>query len=209
MSLGLAAKKRVAIFGGAFDPFHKGHSAVIRHLLDEDKLDRVIVVPSGDRPDKPDVSSAVQRLAMTCIGVEESFPYDTRVAVSDVQVQGTVGHATIDLVTHFGQDSSIDLLVVIGQELLPDLPSWVRAQELRTRAHFLVLQRPGSGASEPLLPVDWRCELSKPFAGGGVHISSTEIRQRLSRGERCGDVLSKGVYDYCVRQQLYGTSKIR
>jgi nicotinate-nucleotide adenylyltransferase len=209
MSIGQAAKKRVAVFGGAFDPFHKGHSAAIRHLLEEDRVDRVIVVPSGDRPDKPDVSYAVHRLAMTRIGVEESFSQNARIEVSDVQVQGTVGHATIDLVTYFGQDSSIDLLVVIGQELLPDLPSWVRAEELRERARFLVLQRPGNRASDLLLPADWKCELSKPFTGGGVHISSTEIRQRLGCGERCGDVLSQGVYDYCVRQQLYGAGKIR
>lgn len=201
------SKKRVAIFGGAFDPFHKGHSAAIRHLLEKDNVDKVVVIPSGDRPDKPGVSPATERLAMTRIGVAESFSDDKRVEVSDLQVSGKVGYATIDLVTHYAQDSSIKPLIVIGQELVSDLPGWVRAEELREHATFLVLQRPGAKAHA--VPPGWSCIVSQPFHGAGIFISSTELRERLSRGERCEDVLSQEVYNFCVTRQLYRPRKNR
>lgn len=200
-------KRKVAIFGGAFDPFHKGHSAAIRHLLETDKVDRVVVIPSGDRPDKPGVSPATERLAMTRIGVQASFSDDSRIEVSDLQVSGQVGYATIDLVMYYTQDPSIEPLIVIGQELLADLPRWVKAEELRDRATFLVLQRPGTAVDS--IPKGWNCIVSQPFNGAGVFISSTELRERLGRGERCGDVLSQEVYDFCVRRQLYGSHKTR
>jgi nicotinate-nucleotide adenylyltransferase len=199
------SKRRVALFGGAFDPFHKGHGAAIQHLLEKDSVDRVVVIPSGDRPDKPGVLPAAERLAMTRLGVAASFVNDTRIEVSDLQVAGKVGYATIDLVSHYAQDPSIELLVVIGQELLADLPGWVRSEELRKHAKFLVLQRPGTKGEK--IPPGWRCVISQPFDGSGVFISSTELRERLRRGERCDDVLSQEVYNYCVSRQLYGASK--
>jgi nicotinate-nucleotide adenylyltransferase len=201
------SKRRVALFGGAFDPFHRGHSAAIQHLLEKDSVDRVVVIPSGDRPDKPGVLPAAERLAMTRIGVAASFANDTRIEVSDLQVTGKIGYATIDLVTHYAQDPSIEPLVVIGQELLPDLPGWVRSEQLRERATFLVLQRPGTKAACPL--PGWHCVISQPFDGSGVFISSTELRERLSRGERCEEVLSQEVYEYCRTRQLYGVIKNR
>jgi nicotinate-nucleotide adenylyltransferase len=200
-------RRRVALFGGAFDPFHRGHSAAIQHLLERDKVDRVVVIPSGDRPDKPGVLPAAERLAMTRIGVAASFANDPRIEVSDLQVTGKVGYATIDLVTYYAQDPSIEPLVVIGQELLADLPGWVRAEELREQATFLVLQRPGTQAGET--PPGWRCVVSQPFNDSGVFISSTELRERLSRGERCEAVLSQDVYDYCSARQLYAAVENR
>lgn len=202
---GQAVKKRVAIFGGAFDPFHKGHAAAIRHLLEKEEVDRVVVIPSGDRPDKPGVSPAQDRLAMTRLGIESNFPGDIRIEVSDLQVSGHVGYATIDLVQHFARDPSLELLIVIGQELLSDLPQWVRAGELRQRATFLILQRPGAHSTQP--PPGWNCILSQPFHGAGVVVSSTELRERMRLGERCEDVLSQEVYEYCASRQLYAVGK--
>jgi nicotinate-nucleotide adenylyltransferase len=196
--------ERVAIFGGAFDPFHKGHSAAIAHVLEVEKMDRVIVVPSGNRPDKQGVSAAADRLAMAQLGVSESFAGDVRVEVSDLQVSEKVGYATIDLLRFFEGVSGTQVFFVVGQELLPDLPLWVNAQELKARATFLVLQRPGT--SPVTSPAGWRCILSKPFHDGGVFASSTQLRLRLSRGERCEDILSEGVYQYCIQKKLYGAS---
>lgn len=203
------AKKLVALFGGAFDPFHMGHSAAIRHLLEEENVDSVVVIPSGDRPDKPSVSPAADRLMMTRIGVAASFPNDKRVEVSDLQVTGKVGYATIDMVLYYQQNPLLEPVIVIGRELLADLPGWVRAKELRERAQFLVLERPGSSAHTPQpLLAGWRYVVSKPFTGGGIRISSTELRKRLARGERCEEVLCQDVYDYCKTRQLYGSGNV-
>jgi nicotinate-nucleotide adenylyltransferase len=202
-----ANPERVAIFGGAFDPFHNGHSVAIRHLLGTEGVDHVIVVPSGNRPDKQGVSSASDRLAMARLGVAQTCPQDSRVTVSDLQVTGAVGYATIDLLLHFAKNLCGDIVIVIGQELVPELPRWVRAEELKDKATFLVLQRPGSKAISP--PEGWKCVLSKPFANGGLFVSSTELRTRLKAGERCEELLSEPVYRYCTQNRLYSALNTR
>ena len=60
----------MALYGGAFDPFHNGHLATISLLLSSGLVDEVVVVPCGDRPEKPGTSPAVHRLAMAKLAVE-------------------------------------------------------------------------------------------------------------------------------------------
>ena len=68
-----AVRKRVAVFGGAFDPFHNGHVAAVRLLLSDLSISRVLIVPSGERPDKQGGSKATERLEMTKLGVQAAF----------------------------------------------------------------------------------------------------------------------------------------
>jgi nicotinate-nucleotide adenylyltransferase len=193
--------KCIAVFGGAFDPFHSGHVAAITLLLSVPHVERVVVVPSGDRPDKQGVSPAADRFEMTRRGVEAAFPGESRVLVTDVQSRGAVGFATIDLVTYIHDRFGMEAGVVIGHELLHDLPKWHRADELKQRARFLVLERPGAGAAAPI--PGWRVEFLPPFGALSVEVSSTELRQRLARGERCEGLMPEVVREYCAHKGLY------
>lgn len=200
-NIGRTDRARVAIFGGAFDPFHRGHSAAIQHLLIHAEVDRVIVVPSGDRPDKPDVSPASDRLEIARLGIQADFKNDDRIQVSDVQARGHVGYGTIDLVRHFRESASIEPVIVVGSELVKDLPRWKNAQELKKQVAFLVLERPGVEHTQ--IAPGWKLTFLKPFGENGVCVSSTELRTRLGRGERCEDFVSKDVYEYCRSRGLY------
>jgi nicotinate-nucleotide adenylyltransferase len=194
-------EKCIAVFGGAFDPFHNGHVAAIKLLLTVPTIDRVLVVPSGDRPDKHGVSPAADRFEMTRRGVEAAFANNQRVVVSAVQSRGEVGFSTIDLVTYVQHNFGAQVGVVIGGELLKDLPMWHRAEELKQRASFLVLERPGVVAEIP--PAEWRVEFLPTFGAEGVEVSSTELRKRLARGERCEGLLPEAVREYCASRGLY------
>jgi len=191
----------IAVFGGAFDPFHNGHVAAIKLLLTVPTIDRVLVVPSGDRPDKQGVSPAADRFEMTRRGIGAVFAHEPRVIVSDVQSRGEVGFSSIDLVTyvqkHFGKQAG----VVIGSELLKELPMWHRAEELRQQAKFLVLERPGAIAATP--PTGWHVEFLPTFGAEAVEVSSTELRKKLAQGERCEGLLPEVVRDYCIQRGLY------
>jgi len=193
--------QRVALFGGAFDPFHNGHVAAIRHLLKSPHIDTVLVVPSGDRPDKRGASLASDRYEMTRRGVAAVFGGDPRVEVSDLQVRGEVGYGTIDLVLHFERDPSKKAFVVIGQELLGDLEQWKDAAILKQKAHFLVIQRPGS--PRPHLPQGWNVVVLEPFSDGGIAVSSTELRDKIRSGTSVEGLLPKEVLTYCHEKRLY------
>ena len=193
--------QRVALFGGAFDPFHNGHVSAIRHLLKSSHIDTVLVVPSGDRPDKTGVSSASDRYEMARRGVAAIFAGDPRVEVSDIQARGEVGYGTIDLVSHFERDPSKRVFVVIGQELLGDLERWKDAEKLKHKASFLVMQRPG--ASKVQLPPGWSVVVLEPFGDDGVEVSSTELREKIRSGSTVETLMPKEVLSYCTEKRLY------
>jgi nicotinate-nucleotide adenylyltransferase len=194
--------ERVAVLGGAFDPFHNGHIAAIRHLLRSGMIDTVLVVPSGDRPDKPGVSPAFDRLEMTRRGVKAEFAGDPRVEVSDMQVSGEVDYGTIDLVRYFETMPSKEPYFVIGQELLKDLPAWKESDELQNKGRFLVLRRPGMGVADDAAR-GWNVTCLEPFGASGVDVSSTELRVRLRAGGACDEFMPKAVLAYCRERRLY------
>lgn len=194
--------QRVALFGGAFDPFHNGHLATISRLLESGVVDHVVVIPSGDRPDKPSTSPALARLEMTRLGVQSRFAGDARIEVSDVQASGRSGYATVDLLAHFKKERPHDtLLVVIGPELVADLAKWKDPETLRREGHLLVVRRPGS--PNPSIPPGWQVtDLMMPYAEE-VDISSSELRGLLRRGERCNGMMPDEVQAFCVEERLY------
>jgi nicotinate-nucleotide adenylyltransferase len=138
---------------------------------------------------------------MTKRGIATAFPGDPRVEVSDLQVRGGVGYGTIDLVSHFENDLSKEVLVVIGQELVNDLGLWKDAETLREKARFLVLQRPGT--PQPRAPGGWKVLVLEPFDSGGIDVSSTELREKIRSGVPVDTLMPKNVLAYCKERGLY------
>lgn len=204
MSAVAPSKIRVALYGGAFDPIHNGHLATIAALLASGQVDKVFVIPSGDRPDKKVTVRASDRLEMARQAVWEAFSNDARVEVSDLHASGAVGYGTIDLVDHFSKDARYDVFVVIGHELLSDLPTWKESVRLCAQAHFLVVERPGQAS--PAIPQGIRATLLKAPYEAGVLVSSTTLRSLLSQGLSCAGLLPPAVIALCRKKGFYSKS---
>lgn len=202
MSNGQGKTSRLAIYGGAFDPIHNGHLVTIGHLLASGQVDQVVIVPSGDRPDKKANVSAADRLFMTRHVIAEAFPGDPRISVSDIHALGTVGYGTIDLVDYFKRTPGIEPYVVIGRELLADLPQWKESARLRSTAQFLVIERPGTSSGP--LPVGIRATVLQTSYEAGINVSSTTIRGLLSQGLSCAGLLPQSVIAICRARGFYG-----
>jgi nicotinate-nucleotide adenylyltransferase len=193
--------KLTALYGGAFDPFHNGHLAIIASLLNSGTVQDVLVVPSGNRPDKRVQASGKDRLAMARMAIEDSFLGDPRVSVSDLHVTGQVGFGTIDLLDHYQLQGNVELIVVIGQELLKDLPQWKESERLKRDAKFLVIHR--SGTAVESLPAGWQMQQFIPPYQDGVLVSSSSLRELLSRGSSCAGLMPANVIRYCCERGLY------
>jgi nicotinate-nucleotide adenylyltransferase len=195
------SEKITALYGGAFDPFHNGHLATIALLLNSGVVHEVTVIPSGDRPDKRSSAPGIHRLAMARLAIEESFAGDSRVSVSDLHVTGKVGYGTIDLVNHYARGGNGNLVVVIGQELLEDLPQWKESTLLQASAKFLVIRRPGVASVE--LPQGWDITVLSPSYEDGVVVSSSSLRDLLRNRSSCAGLMPPSVIRYCVQHGLY------
>lgn len=194
-------RQRVALYGGAFDPMHNGHISTIAALLSSSLVDKVLVIPSGDRPDKAANASAAERLEMVKLGVGEFFSDEARVSVSDLHVAKRVGFGTIDLLDYFKKEGTIEPLVVVGRELLKELSAWKEVERLKREGRFLVIQRPGFESVE--IPKDVSATVLTTSHAVGVNVSSTTLRAMLAQGACCAGLMPSSVIAFCKERGLY------
>jgi nicotinate-nucleotide adenylyltransferase len=196
--------KRVALFGGSFDPIHRGHVAIAAAAADAFGLGRVLFAPTGRQPLKPEGAAASfeDRAAMARI----ASAGDVRFEVSEVDAPRGDGspNYTVDTLARLREEMpEAELFVIVGVDSFLAMPRWRDPQRLLELAEWVVVSRPGFKLKElaGVAGGEGRVHLL-----GGVHedVSATELRERLERGEDCSDVLPAGVMEYIRERDLYG-----
>lgn len=175
---------RVGLFGGSFDPVHRGHLAPVRRARRELDLDRVVYLPTADPPHKSERRApAANRFAM----VELALLDEDGLVASPFELTPGETAYTIDTIEHFQRQTGADLVLLIGTDSWHRITEWRRWRDIVERVEIGVLARPGEadGASEPA------AELARAVEAGRVHflsnpqvdVSSTDLRRLLARGE--------------------------
>lgn len=186
------------MFGGTFDPPHVGHlvTAVnVRHGLD---LDVVLLVVANDPWQKTGsraVSAADDRLAMTAAAVGDVDGLEA----SNIEVVRGGTSYTADTLAELGErHGGADLFLILGSDAAAGLPTWERAEEVRTRAAVVVVTRPGAEDGEP--PAGWRwIRVETPR----LEVSSTDLRARVADGRPLDYLLTPPVIDCIAARGLY------
>ncbi len=197
---------RVALFGGTFDPPHRGHGSIATAAANAFGLDMVLFAPTGRQPLKLDATPTpfAKRLAM----VRLACAVDTRFVASDVDAprpDGAPNYTVETLDTLKLAMPDAELFNLIGADSLLKLPKWREPERLLELAEWIVVDRPGFPLGEldslGLTPEQW----SRIHLLESVHedVSATELRQRLHRGDRCLGLLAAAVADYIAARGLY------
>jgi len=190
------SRTRVGVLGGTFDPFHNGHLEVACAVRDSGLVDVVIVVPANDPWQKACVATADQRLEMVRRGIVGHHG----IQLSDVDIRRGGPTYTVDTLadissTHVGDDVTF----IVGSDAAAGLPTWHRAEELRRSTSFIVVTRPGT--RPPQLDVegyDLNLLEIRP-----VDVSSSAIRERVSKGLALTDLVPSAVAEYITDKGLY------
>jgi nicotinate-nucleotide adenylyltransferase len=214
----VAARRRIGLVGGTFDPPHVGHLALARAARDAFGLDEVRLMPTGRSWQKAGAgASSAQRLAMTRLAVAGLAPAE-RMTVDDREVRRDGPTYTVDtlreLRAELGDETA--LVLVIGSDQLRNLPTWHRWTELFALAHVAATQRERVGldglpaALEDELAARGRQSLPDAPAGAivlfsmpAVPVSATALRAQLQRGERPDGLSPPAVLDYIGSNGLY------
>src|SRR5437763_17189192 len=131
---------RIAICGGTFDPFHRGHLEPVLAVRAWMQWDRVIYVPAWRQPFKLDRSTAsgYHRFAMAVLATENHDP----LAVSTMELErGEVSYTvdTLEALRREHPDASLDW--IIGEDNVPHLAKWKNIERIFELANFVVLTR--------------------------------------------------------------------
>lgn len=195
-------KKKIGIFGGAFDPPHIGHVEVIRSVLHLGYVDEIWVVPAGQRAEKKMVTSAKDRFAMCVLVVQENFSNESLVVVRDDQIQSRDPSFSVDMLADFkNRYPNYDFWLVVGDDVVPDIPKWKEGEMLLREASFLIVERSGNIKEGVRLPQKY---VILPRL---IEMSSTLIRTLCEEEKNIALYVPKSVEEYIRKSRLYRKEK--
>ena len=141
--------RRVAFFGGSFDPPHRGHLAVARAARDALRLDQVLFAPVGAQPLKPLGSTAgfPDRLQMTRLAIadEPAFAISLADAPARYGAANSAPNYTIETLLRLRTELAAGdaLFCLMGADSFLGLRRWHRGAEIPFVAPLIVASRPG------------------------------------------------------------------
>ncbi|MEE2777026.1 MAG: nicotinate (nicotinamide) nucleotide adenylyltransferase [Acidobacteriota bacterium] len=196
----------MGIYGGTFDPVHRGHIDPVLAAVGQLGLAEAIYLPTARPPHKAGrpLAPARRRYEM----VELAVAGEAHLRVSGFELREDGPAYTIETIEHFrGADPKVDLHLLLGTDSFLELHIFRRWRDIVSAVTFAVLGRsaaplePSPGSAAWVARTQGRVvEIDHP----PVDVSSTEVRRYLSRGDRppTGWV-PEAVVDYALKHQLY------
>jgi len=193
--------RRVGIFGGTFDPIHRGHVELANDVRDSLELDRMLVVVANhpwQKQDRP-VTPAEDRYAMVVAALADQPGLEA----SHLEIDRGGPSYTVDTVRQLrADDPDAEFFAVVGADVVGTLDTWHHHEELREMVTLAVVDRPGEAHSEP--PSGWR---SVRVAVRPVAVSSTDLRSALEAGKPVVGLVPDAVIRCIADRGLYATSR--
>lgn len=203
----MSQERRIGVFGGAFDPPHLAHVALVTTAIEQLHLDEVRVLPTGHAWHKAHgLSDAAHRLAMTQL----AFADCPQVVVDDREIRRSGPSYTADTLQELQQEHpGCPLFLLIGDDQRRSLPAWHRIGDIARMAIICAADRdPDIGAwggataarsTEPspiALPIQI---LHMPL----MPLSATDIRQRTAAQQSIEGLVPASVERYIHEHHLY------
>ena len=223
-----AGERRIALFGGTFDPIHIGHLAVARAAERRFHLDEIHFIPTGHPPHKPlrGMASYADRYAMVSIACADHPRFVPSLAESGAGHSGHEVFYSVDTVKHFKQKHhgpGTHLYFLLGADSFLHIPTWKDYETLLGLCDFIVASRPGfdvaalrlvippelfarrGAAHTPLDPraIALRRTVVYVLDTVSSHVSATDVRHRLDRNDSIHGLVPPRVEEYISKKALY------
>ena len=204
--------KRLGIFGGAFDPVHKGHTQSLKFINDLKIVDEVYVIPNFASPHDKDIrASGSHRLKM----LEMAFNEFENIKINEFELNNKKKSYSYETLNSFKQlfpDRHFSL--IIGLDSLHSFTTWKNWEEILSLCSLLVLGRTINKnkkldkALESRITLDiddFFSEHGKIFRLGNdfINVSSSEIRKKIKNDESLEGLLDQNVQEYIQDMSLY------
>jgi len=174
-------RKRIGIFGGSFDPPHKGHVEICRHLLVKNDVDEIWAVPCFMHPYNKVMAPFKDRVMMCKFAFEE---FGGRVIISDAEKKmGDVSY-TINTIEHFTERyPEYKFYFIVGSDTAKDAAKWKDSEKINSLIQLIRVPR----GPDSLIP----------------DISSTDVRNCIKNGKSFKELVTRQVAVYIVTHGLY------
>ena len=211
--------ERIGIFGGSFNPFHKGHLNNVLYVAYKTGLKKILIIPAHQTPHKDFIKSPSpkQRLKITQLGCAE---YKDLLQVDSREIQRENTSYTITTLRELNKKDT-DLFLIIGLDLFYSFDNWKDYKDILKIANLIVTSRPHYFFPESLEQFpkgiqpyikNFEFQNIKLISGKTIQfvqikkdidISSTHLRQRIQNNKPTFHYLDVKVEEYIQEQQIY------
>lgn len=213
--------KRIAFYGGSFDPLHNGHLAISRSLVKEFELDEFVFVPAFHAPHKIRLkpTSAYDRYTMLCLATADK----PNTSVSKIEIETPERPFAVETLTRLRTELPNDVIFfVMGADSWMDIATWREWERVLTIVNHIVVTRPGIEIRFDHVPdqirskiVDLRSIHERAEEKSSSHniyitdavnldISATEIRRKIRENDvSWRDDVPSEVANYIEKYQIY------
>lgn len=198
-------KKRVAMFGGSFNPVHLGHIGLAREYIKTLRLDKMLIVPTYIPPHKKtnEMADALHRYNMCSIAFENV----SNTEISDIEIKRQGASYTADTLKQLKEIyADSELFLITGADMFMTIQDWKNPQEIFKLAVICTAPRDNTNYTELrqhekyLNSLGAECVvLSEPI----MQVSSTQIRHYVKQGKRITDLTGERVEEYIIKNGLY------
>lgn len=216
-------ERRIAAYGGTFDPVHNGHLEIVRAIVRDFELDQLLIIPAHRPPHKDSrtIAADYHRFAMAVLASLD----EPRVFVSTIELEAPDRPYTFETVERLRSvlGSKTRLFFVMGADSFEEINTWREPERLLSSTNLIVVTRPGHDVAASHLDVSFKStivdlrgregdlrlsgELNEHhiYVTGCVNtvVSSTQIRQRVRDGESIQDLAPPRVAEYIRKYELY------
>ena len=192
-------KQRVALYFGSFNPIHNGHIAIAEHVVDQGLCDMLVMIVSPQNPLKQaaDLAPDLARFEMVEAACASS-KHPVRIVPSAIEFVLPRPSYTIDTLRALEQERGDDMefSVIMGGDLAEQLPRWKEWQTLLQ--NYPIYMYPREGVISTPYP-----EITMLEGAPELPFSSTDVRERLKRGESIDDMVPAAVAKYIADNGLW------
>lgn len=193
---------RIGIFGGTFNPPHRGHVEAARAVQRQLGLDKILLIPAGLPPHKSlpeNTPSPVHRLRMARLCAREIPGAE----VSDIELARSGKSYTVDTVRELaGRYPGDALWLIVGDDMLESFAQWRQPQDIAAHCRLAAVMRQPDKAGDiarAAQELHSRLGAQVDIVDNTVYpISSTQYR---AGGK--GELLLQAVADYIADNALY------
>ena len=183
--------KKIAIYGGTFDPIHHAHLILAREAIEILGLDKIILVPAAISPLKKSAPAASGEVRLEML--QAAIKGEPEFEANECELLRPAPSYTVDTVEEIRRsEGEAFVYCLIGEDNVAQLPRWHRFAELEKIVRFVVLDRSGKQPSHSYQLIHRR-----------IDISATEIRRRVARNESIRYLVPDSVDEIIQREKLY------
>jgi nicotinate-nucleotide adenylyltransferase len=224
----VSGREPVGLLGGTFDPIHRGHLEIARHVRERTGA-RIALLPSYAPPHKgrTALTPAGHREAMLRIAMRE----DPALELCRIELRSASVCYTIDTLRRIRRERpGVAPVFILGMDSLVDLPSWREPGALLEEFDLIVVDRPLGPARRIPEPIARRL-VDLPAGAAGVQgwnqaaagsggrvfrirmapipVSSTAVRRMAAAGRDLDALVPREVGRYILANRLYAQEEER